>query len=192
MALTVAGDAYALDLTTGASSLVTDANFAVPEGDVAYSAGVAHTAIFDSLHTWSGSSWQQVGPSGLAGGADISGLDFGGGSSSLLGLALFGAGADQLVRFDTTTGVASIIGPTGTNAAAVADLAFDFVGGAWYLTDGASLFSVDPLTGAAASIGALGASGFSGLAYVPSPGAGVLLAAGVVAAARRRRTSPGT
>jgi len=188
MALTAAGDAFALDTGTGASTLVTDANFGVSEGSVAYAGGVAFTTIFDNLHTFSGGAWQQVGPSFLAPGADISGLDFGG--SQLLGLALNGAGADQLVSFDALTGTAAVLGATGTNASTVGGLAHAFLGGAWYMTDGATLYSLDASTGAATSIGSHGVAGFSGLAFVPAPGtlalAGLCGLGGRVVSRRRR------
>ena len=184
VALTVAGDQFAIDTTTGASTLLVDSSFGVPEGSIAFSGGTAYSTLFDNLHAWSGSAWSQVGPSGLAAGADISGLDFGGGL--LLGLALNGGGADQLVSLDVSTGAATVIGATGTNAASLAGLAYGFIGGAWYMTDGSSLYTVDSASGAATLVGAHGVAGFSGLAFVPSPGVVALLALSGLVAARRR------
>ena len=152
---------------------------------IAIANGVAFTTLFDNLNSWNGAAWQQVGPSLLAPGADISGLDFGG--TMLLGLATNGANADQLVSFNVSTGAATVIGATGTNAGSVAGLAHAFLGGAWYMTDGSTLFSLDSATGAATQIGAHGVTGFSGLAFVPTPGAAILLGLGGLVVARRRR-----
>jgi len=54
------------------------------------------------------------------------------------------------------------------------------------LVSSASLFSVNADTGAASLIGSHGVSGFSGLAFVPAPGAAALLGLGVLIAVRRR------
>jgi hypothetical protein len=185
VALTAQGDQYAINLSTGASTMLVDGAFGVPEGSIAIEGGTAYTTLFDNLHSWSGSAWSERGSSGLSAGADVSGLDFGGGR--LLGLALNGAGADQLVSFDVMTGAASVIGATGTNASTVAGLAYGFIGGNWYMTDGSSLYTVDAIAGGATLVGSHGVSGFSGLAFVPTPGAAVLLSLGGLLASRRRR-----
>jgi hypothetical protein len=186
VALTGAGDQFSINTITGASSLLVDATFGVPEGSVAFSGGTAFTTLFDNLHTWNGASWQQVGPSLLPAGSDISGLAFGG--TKLLGLATNGAAADQLVSFSSLTGAATIIGATGTNAGSVAGLTYDFIGGTWFMSDGAGLYSVNAETGAASLIGQHGLTGFSGLAFVPSPGTMTLAGlAGLIVARRRRR-----
>lgn len=185
VALNGAGDQFEINTATGASTLIVDANFGVPEGSIAIANGTAFTTLFDNLHSWNGAAWQQVGPSLLPGGADISGLDFGG--TMLLGLATNGANADDLVSLNVATGAATIIGATGTNASTVAGLTHAFLGGAWYMTDGASLYSLNTTTGAANLIGAHGVNGFSGLAFVPTPGAAALLGLGGLVIARRRR-----
>ena len=185
VALTAQGDQYAINLSTGASTMLVDGAFGVPEGSIAIEGGTAYTTLFDNLHSRSGSAWSERGSSGLSAGADVSGLDFGGGR--LLGLALNGAGADQLVSFDVMTGAASVIGATGTNASTVAGLAYGFIGGNWYMTDGSSLYTVDAIAGGATLVGSHGVSGFSGLAFVPAPGAAVLLSLGGLLASRRRR-----
>jgi hypothetical protein len=185
IALTVGGDQFSLNTATGASTLLVDANFGVPEGSIAFRNGTAFTTIFDNVHSWNGASWQLLGNSGLAAGADISGLDFT--ATRLLGLALNGTAGDELVSFDLTTGAASIIGATGTNASTVAGLAFDFNAGGLFMTDGSSLYSLNEGTGSATLIGSHGLSGFSGLAYVPAPGTMVLLAGTGLLASRRRR-----
>jgi hypothetical protein len=185
VALTVAGDQFVVDTATGASTLLVDGSFGVPEGSLAFNGGTAYTTLFDNLHAWSGSAWSQVGVSGLGAGADISGLSFGGGM--LLGLALNGADADQIVSFNVATGAATVIGSTGTNAGSVAGLTYGFIGGQWYMTDGGSLYSVNATTGAATYIGAHGLSGFSGLAFVPAPGVAALLTLSGLLLNRRRR-----
>jgi hypothetical protein len=185
VALNGAGDQFSVNTHTGATTLIVDANFGIPEGSIAFENGTAYTTVFDNLSAWNGGGWQQIGPSMLAGGADISGLDFGGGM--LLGLATFGSDADQLVAYDIISGSATTIGTTGTNAVSVAGLAHAFLGGEWYMSDGASLYSLNTTTGSASLIGAHGLSGFSGLAFVPAPGAAVLLGLGGLAVARRRR-----
>lgn len=185
VALTVGGDQFELSLTDGGASEIVDGDFGVPEGSVAVIDGGAYTTIFDRLHRWENAAWQDVGQSQLAAGADISGLD--GTGQELLGLALFGAEADQLVRFDSLTGLATVIGATGTNAASVAGLAHDFIASQWFMSDGSALYQLNTATGSASLIGSHGAIGFSGLAYVPSPGAAVLLGVGLMITARRRR-----
>lgn len=185
VALNGAGDQFEINTATGASTLVVDASFGVPEGSVAFAGGTAYTTLFNDLHSWNGAAWQLIGPSLLPGGADVSGLDFGG--SMLLGLATNGAGSDDLVSFNLATGTAAIIGATGTNAGSVGGLAHAFLGNAWYMTDGASLYSLNTATGAASLIGAHGLTGFSGLAFVPTPGAAALLGLGGIVIARRRR-----
>lgn len=185
VALTGSGDQFVINTASGASSLLVDATFGVPEGSVAFNNGTAYTTIFENLHAWTGAAWQQLGPSGLAPGADISGLDFG--ADGLLGLVTNGAAPDQLVSFNLATGAATVIGPTGTNAGSVGGLAYGFLGSAWYMTDGAALYSLDAATGAASLVGAHGVGGFSGLAFVPTPGAAALLGLGAMLAVRRRR-----
>jgi hypothetical protein len=185
MALTSGGDQYAISTATGASTLVVDAAFSVPEGSVAFENGSAYAPIFDNANVWNGSSWSSLGASGL-GAADISGLDFAG--TRLLGLALNGTGTDQLVEFNTTTGAATIVGSTGTNASTVAGLAFDFEGRSLFMTDGSSLYTLNTSTGAATLVGSHGGvAGFSGLAYVPAPGLVGFVAAGSVLGFGRRR-----
>jgi hypothetical protein len=183
VALTVGGDRYSLSTSTGASSMLAEGGFGVPEGSLAMVEGTAFTTIFDELNAWNGSAWQSRGASGLAAGSDISGLDVANGR--LLGLALNGTGPDQLVAFDSATGAASIIGLTGTNASTVAGLAT--LGSRGYMTDGGSLYAIDTLTGGATLIGAHGVAGFSGLAIVPTPGSALVLAAAIGIGGRRRR-----
>ncbi len=185
MALTVSGNLFELNTASGAATLAISTGFGVSEGSAAFSGGTAYTSIFDNLHAWNGAAWQQVGPSLLAPGADISGLDFGG--TQLLGLALNGPGPDELVAFNSATGAASVIGLTGTNAPTVAGLTATVGGGAWYMTDGSSLYSINTGTGAAALLGPHGLGGFSGLAFIPSPSTLALLAGATVLAGRRRR-----
>jgi hypothetical protein len=185
MALTVGGDQFSLNTSTGASTLSVDSNFSVPEGSITFAGGSAFTTLSDNLHNWNGAAWQQVGPSLLAPGADISGLDFG--ATQLLGLALNGAGADELVSFNLGTGAATVIGVTGTNASTVAGLTSTTLGGLWYMTDGSTLYSLNTATGSATSIGAHGVAGFSGLAFIPSPSSLLVLGIAGLASTRRRR-----
>jgi hypothetical protein len=185
VALTASGDQFSVNTATGMSTLIVDGAFGTPEGSVAMVAGTAYTTIFDNLHSWTGASWQQVGPSLLPAGADISGLDFS--PALVLGLATNGSAADQLVSFNLGTGAATIIGATGTNASSVAGLAYNFLGDTWYMTDGSSLFSLDTTTGAASLLGAHGVTGFSGIAFVPAPGSAALLGMSALVLTRRRR-----
>ena len=184
VALNALGDQYVINTGTGASTLLASGSYGVPEGSIAFSGGSTYTTLFDNLNTWNGTGWTEIGNSGLAAGADISGLASGGGR--MLGLALNGSGSDQIVSFNTTTGAATVIGATGTNATSVAGFTYAFIGGEWFMTNGASLFSVNADTGAASLIGSHGVSGFSGLAFVPAPGAAALLGLGVLIAVRRR------
>jgi hypothetical protein len=184
VALTVGGDQYAIDTATGGSTLLLDTNFGIPEGSIAMIEGQAYTTLFDNLHRWNGSNLELVGPSGLAPGSDISGLDVG--NSTILGLALNGTRPDQLVAFDATTGAATILGETGTNASTVAGLAT--LGSIGFMSDGQSLFSLNTTTGQASLLGAHGVFGISGIAIVPAPASALLVGLAGLAAGRRRRS----
>jgi hypothetical protein len=182
VALTVAGDVFEISRTTGTSTRIVDLAFNVPEGSVLARSGVTYTSIFNNLHTLNGSTWQSVGASGLAGTADISGLEILD-DGRLVGLAVNAAGGDSLVSFNTSNGLASAIGLTGTNSLSLGGLAYD---GTLYMTDGASLFRVDTSTGAASLIGAHGVAGFSGLA-IPAPATAGIIGFAALTLGRRRR-----
>lgn len=185
LALTVQGDLYRLDLTTGASELVRDGTFGVPEGSLALVGSTPVTTIGDNLHALGSDGWQLVGPSGLPAGSDVSGLELVGGG--LFGLALNGSAPDTLVLFDVATGAATHVGETGTNTGSVAGLAFDFNRGGLFMTDSVSLFAVNTAGGVATLIGSHGVGGFSGIAYVPGPTALGVLGAAAIGLGRRRR-----
>lgn len=182
VALTVAGDIFQINPSTGASTRIVDLAFGVPEGSVLARGSTIYTSIFNNLSSLNGSSWQSLGTSGLSGTADISGLEIIAGGQ-IVGLAVNANGGDSLVSFDTATGAATTIGLTGTSSGSLGGLAYN---GALFMTDGASLFQVNTATGAATLVGAHGVTGFSGLA-LPSPGATGVLALAALSLGRRRR-----
>jgi hypothetical protein len=60
----------------------------------------------------------------------------------------------ELVTIDTETGVATVVGTTGTAANSIESLAIDLAGGpAQLIGAGATLYAIDPATGAASAIG---------------------------------------
>ena len=186
MALTVAGDIYSINPATGAATVSVIGTTTVPEGALAFRSGIAYTTIFDDLHVLAGNSWVSVGASG-ASSFDISGLTFGAGGT-LFGVASNGSNADTLLSFNTTTGAATVLSTlSGVNVRSIGDLAYDNLGGLLYLTDGVGLYTIDTASGAATLVGAHTATGFSGLAIIPTPASGLMMLVGVIAIGRRRR-----
>ena len=183
VALTVAGDLFELNPATGASSLLVDGAFGVPEGSLVVHSSGTYAPLFDSIHRLEGTTWQPLGASGLPAGADISGLEMVGGR--LLGLATFGAAADALVQFDLASGAGTILGLTGTQSGSVGGMAN---GNALYMSDGSRLYTLNASTGVATLIGAHGVSGMSGLA-IPGPSALALLGSGMLLLGARRRAA---
>jgi hypothetical protein len=108
----------------------------------------------------------------------------------------FGSNIYDLVSFNASTGAGSVIGPiTGSTAQAFAALRFDSTGAAYTVnTNNGDVYTVNLSTGAGTVLFAGGAAavGTRGLAFVPAPGAGVLLGLGLMGAARRRRTTRGS
>jgi hypothetical protein len=106
------------------------------------------------------------GPTGVA---PVVGLAFDARKSALFGLTNGqGVGYSSLVRFDVTTGAATVIGPIGA-----------WVGGAEFgpdgdlyagggKQDGGNLYRVNPTTGATALIGPTGFPNVSGITYAPA------------------------
>jgi hypothetical protein len=182
VALTVGGDIFEIDRSTGASTRVVDLAFGVPEGSLLSRNGVNMTTLSNDLSMLDGSSWRSIGTSGLSATADISGLEIVDGGR-LLGLATNASADDSLVSFDLATGLATTLGVTGTNSGSLGGLAYL---DALYMTDGASLYRVDTQSGSASLIGSHGVSGFSGLA-IPAPGTAVMLGLAALATGRRRR-----
>lgn len=185
-AYTTAADLYELNPYTGAATLLAARAGSVPEGSLTINpAGGFLTTNADVLSTVDPAT-AALAPIGVLGlnDNDVSGLAFVGGR--LLGYAKNGSLADTLVEINPATGAGTSIGSLATlSSVGVGGLAFD--GAMLFLSDSANLFSVDPLTTSATLIGAHGFGGFSGLAFVPSPGAAGLLALAGLAGARRRR-----
>lgn len=93
-------------------------------------------------------------------------------SGVLLGFDSRSALPDRLVQIDKVTGLSTVIGDIGPVAqTSVGGLAHDPDTGVTYLSDGLSLWTVDPLTGAGTLVGAHGLTGelISGLAVQPEP-----------------------
>lgn len=187
-AYTTDAELYTIDLSSGAATLVADATGIFPEGDIAIGpGGGAFVNQVDEIGSLSlgSAAYTPVGPAGV--GLDLSGLVFGSGGA-LFGYATNGGLDDSIVTINPLDGSATALGLTGFNSASgVGALAFDASEGLLYLTDGSSLYGVNSATGAASFIGAHGAGGFSGLAFIPAPGSVALLALGGLAGLRRRR-----
>ena len=192
---------YTLDPATGAATFVGPLGMSAPEGGLAIQPGtgtlfgVRSVQGEDALLTIGTASGAAtvVGLLGDAG-RDTSGIAFRPGDGALFGVAFRGGFADDLVRIDPSTGVATTIGPLGTNVFGLDDpnvggLEFDALAGVLYYSDGDGLYTVNPQTGPATLIGAHGVSNLAGLAVVvPEPGATMTMAAAMIMILRRRRT----
>jgi hypothetical protein len=114
-----------------------------------------------------------IGPTGVD---PVVGLAFDPRKSAMYGLTNGrGAGFSFLVRFDLTSGVATVIGPTdvwagGAEFGPDGDL---YAGGG--SQEGGNLYRINPSTGATALIGPTGFPNVSGITYVPQ---GVVAVAG--------------
>lgn len=188
-ALTVGADLYTINTSTGAATFVAARAGTTPEGSLAFllQTGQLFTTASDVLGNVSTSTaaFTSLGGAASSSDTDISGLAFDV-PGRLFGYAKNGSGEDSLVRFDTATGASTRVGLTGiTASASVGGLAFERSTGRLFLTDGGALHTVDTLTGAATLVGQHGRTGFSGIAFIPAPGALALLGFGLLAARRR-------
>jgi len=186
-AITAAAELHTVDLRTGQTALVGDANRILGEGDLAFVGATLYTIDGLSLSTVNSATGAitPVGPLGAAAN-DVSGLAWDG--SRLLGYSKNGLAQDSIVSINPATGLATLVGLAGINTTpGVGGMSIDPVSGAAFLTDGSILYSLNTFTGSATMIGAHGAAGFSALA-IPAPGAAALLgSAGLLAGLRRRR-----
>jgi len=182
-AFTTNAELYTLDVNTGVATLIGDVTGIVPEGDIAFYAGMLLTVNADELGTLARPTptYTAIGATGTIG-ADISGLTVTT-AGELLGFARYGTGSDAILTIDPTTGAVTdslVLGPL--NGGAVGGLTTDLLSTEIYLTDGDTLYKVNvsgvgaPLT----MIGGHGVSGMSGLAYVPEPASLGLLALALV------------
>lgn len=188
-AYTTNADLYKLDVNTGAATLFGAQANTIPEGDITYhSPGLAYVTNGGELGriAITSGAYTPVGQMGLVA-DDVSGLEVDD-DGSLLGYSKNGTGPDTLIRINPASGVASLIGLTGVSSpSAFGGLALDSATGALFMTDGERLYTVDRFSGAATLIGAHGPTAFSGLEVIPAPaGVGLLAAAGLLAARRRR------
>jgi hypothetical protein len=191
IALTQGGDRYSINPLTAQATLVSDVSDFIPEGGLAISAtGAMYTTNFDDLYFASGTgSFAFTGPSGLLTAFDVSGLAFV--NNQLFGFAANGTDADSLVRYDNITGAGTVIGTNVLTASdALGGLAWNFAGTDLFATNGSSLFRMNTTDGSATLIGALGAQGVSGIAYIPSPASSIAFIGPlfVLTPRRRRRT----
>lgn len=183
---TTDAELYTINTTTGAATLVANGFGIVPEGGIAIDATGAILSTnggeIGTVDRLTG-NYSTIGSLGLAASADVSGLTSGNGV--VYAYEMF---QDQLLSIDTTTGAASVIGDSllATNEN-TAGLAWDFVSGGLFFSDGFDLFSLDAATGAGTRLGSHGVVGFSGLAFIPAPGAASLFGLAGLVAARRRR-----
>lgn len=190
-ALTRGADLYTLNRTTGAATLLASVAGTQPEGSLAFDLAASRLLATRSdelgVVNTATAAFSAVGGPGATDDNDFSGLAFNG-LGVLYAYAKNGSIEDSLVRIDPTTGVATRVGLTGISSfSAVGGLAFDPVFNGMYLTSGSHLYRVDVNDGSASLIGSHGSGGFSGIAFIPSPGAGMLLGLAAVAAGRRRR-----
>ncbi len=183
---TTTGALYAIDQYSASSTLIASVPTFVPEGGLAFD-GVTlfgtDSSFIANIDT-STALFTPVAP--LGGTFDFSGIAIDA-AGLMFGVATSGAG-DLFYSIDHTgLGGATLIGATGTaSASGVAGLDFADDGTLFY-TDGRSLFTLDASTGAATLVGATGFDGFSGLVFVPAPGAVTIALAGGLLVARRRR-----
>lgn len=189
-ALTAAADLYTLNLTTGAATLVASSAATIPEGSLTFSpfgGGLLATNsdVLASVDLGT-AALTNAGPLGVSDN-DLSGLAFGP-SGRLLAYAKNGGLPDTIISIDPLTGAATPVGPTGfSSSLSVGGMALDPASGGMYLSDGASLYQVNTASGAAQLIGSHGFTRFSGIAFIPSPGAGALALAAVGTLIWRRR-----
>ncbi len=97
----------------------------------------------------------------------------------------------ELLTIDKITGALLSYKTLNVALGAVAGMAVDPFSGVFYVADGDSggtdkLYTLDPATGVLTAVGPLGvADGLAGLAFVPEPGAAVLIVIGLGMVARR-------
>jgi hypothetical protein len=186
---TTDAETYVLSLGTGAATLIADAPGIVPEGDLAFdNSGMLFTTNGGDLATLDlgTATLTAVGDMGLVA-DDVSGLAFAA-TGAIWGYAKNGTFEDSLLTIAPDTGVASEIGTLGIfSDAAVGGLDVDPDSGVLYLSDGASLYTVDGGTADATLVGDHGLGGMSGIAFVPEPASIGLLVIGAALGLRRRR-----
>ncbi len=153
---------WKLNPTTGAATLVGSIGLGIQEGDMTIDprTGKVYVAIGspEKIYTVD----KATGKAHLVGNTegDVSGITFAG--NALYGLALRGNEPDLLVQIETPSGVAKIIGETGTNFGVFAAMAYDPASGMVYVAGPSTkwgndnkLYRVDLKTGAATFIGDL-------------------------------------
>ena len=188
VALTAGGDRYAINARTGQATLIADIVDFIPEGALAINAaGSLYTTSFDDLFVASETgSFSLVGASGLTNAYDVSGLAFV--NNRLFGFATNGSDSDALVSYNPATGAAAVVGINAITASeSLGGLAWSFAGTDVFATNGSGLFRISTIDGSALSIGSHGIQGVSGIAYIPSPSAGLALFGGACLISRRRR-----
>ncbi len=187
-ALTTGADLYTINLSTGQASPVAFRAATLPEGGLAFSAATGLISASSASLLAVNSLTAETTVIGSLGSdtLDLSGLTFTA-SGALLGYAKNGANADTLVSIDPATGLATTLATLNTaSTSGVGGLAFNPFNGRSYLTDSANLYTVDAISGTSL-VGSLGAAGFSGIAFIPSPAAAAVAGMGLLAASRRRR-----
>jgi hypothetical protein len=183
-AYTVAADLYTINITTGASTLVAAQANTVPEGDLSFANGslmlLSGSGVLSRVNSTTAAltTVANIGTTGQ----DFSGLAALGGNN-YAALALNNTAADTLVGFDSASGL-SASQPVISQGTSIAGMVY--TGSTLYATNGSQLFTFTPGSGGTL-IGTHGVSGFSGLAFIPSPSAAAILALAGLSAARRRR-----
>lgn len=190
---TTGADLYTINTVTGAATLVADGFGVVPEGDLAFdpSGGLwsVNLGALGRLDAATG-GFDPVGPIGDAA-TDVSALvyvpEFLGAGPSLLGYAHNGDLDDAIVRFDLSTGAASVLmTPATGSTGSVGGADFDPLSGRAFLALDDLLWTLDA-GGGMSLVGATGVGGFSGIAFIPAPLSGVALGLGALATRRRVR-----
>jgi hypothetical protein len=158
-----------------------------PDGAALYAIGLTNTTIpFTLLRIPRGEDAVVVGELGTS---DVSGLAFSPDGT----LYALDTGADVLRTIDPLDAATLASVPLSQPLGAVAGMDFDADGTLWVADGGTggtnSLYTLDPDSGALTTIGPLGlASGLSGLAVVPEPGAAAAAAIALCALAAGRRS----
>jgi streptogramin lyase len=157
-AANLTGNLYTTDSATAATTLV--GNTGIAPFDIAFSPSGQLYGLD------AGTALYQIDPNTAAAtyvgatGAFINGLDF-----RATGV-LYGTGQDSLYTIDTTTGFATLVGSNGGLYQSAGDIAFAPDDSLFMTTDTNLLVQLNPLTGAATLIGAIGFTDVYGIDFI--------------------------
>ena len=173
---------YTINTVTGQAFYVGGDSRITPEGDLAFRHGSLVASTTGGIVAVDGAGFTDIASLDLP--LDLSGLtDFDG--TDWLGFAT-GYGASDAIYSISNDGVATFLFDTTTSSTGVGALERDEAGTV-YLSDGASLYTLDLGAGTTSLVGGFGVSGVSGLAVIPAPGTAFVFACIGALGARRRR-----